>query len=94
MNWRGGSRWRRKIMRKAVAELEQANQQNPQNLYRLSQAYRGQGDYGEGAGVSEEGGGIQFAAGSALCVRSGEGVERGGQGIGKRHWRIGKALKS
>ena len=29
---------------KAVAELEQANLQNPQNLYRLSQAYRGQGD--------------------------------------------------
>ena len=29
---------------KAVAELEQSNQQNPQNLYRLSQAYRGQGD--------------------------------------------------
>jgi tetratricopeptide (TPR) repeat protein len=29
---------------KAIAELEQANQQNPQNLYRLSQAYRAQGD--------------------------------------------------
>ena len=29
---------------KAAAELEQANQQNAQNLYRLSQAYRGQGD--------------------------------------------------
>jgi tetratricopeptide (TPR) repeat protein len=29
---------------KAVAELQQANLQNPQNLYRLSQAYRGQGD--------------------------------------------------
>jgi len=29
---------------KAVAELEKANQQNPANLYRLSQAYRGQGD--------------------------------------------------
>jgi tetratricopeptide (TPR) repeat protein len=29
---------------KAAAELEQSNQQNPQNLYRLSQAYRGQGD--------------------------------------------------
>jgi tetratricopeptide (TPR) repeat protein len=29
---------------KAVAELQQANQQNPQNLYRLSQAYRGKGD--------------------------------------------------
>jgi tetratricopeptide (TPR) repeat protein len=29
---------------KAIAELEQANLQNPQNLYRLSQAYRAQGD--------------------------------------------------
>lgn len=29
---------------KAVAELEQADQQNPQNLYRLSQAYQGRGD--------------------------------------------------
>jgi len=29
---------------KAVAELQQANQQNPQNLYRLSQAYQGKGD--------------------------------------------------
>lgn len=29
---------------KAIAELEQANQQNPQNLYRLSQVYRAQGD--------------------------------------------------
>jgi tetratricopeptide (TPR) repeat protein len=29
---------------KAVAELQQANQQNPQNLYRLSQAFQGKGD--------------------------------------------------
>ena len=29
---------------KAIAELPQANQQNPQNLYRLSQAYQGKGD--------------------------------------------------
>ena len=29
---------------KAAAELEQANQQNPQNLYRLCEAYRGMGD--------------------------------------------------
>jgi tetratricopeptide (TPR) repeat protein len=29
---------------KAIAELQQANQQNPQNLYRLSQAYRAKGD--------------------------------------------------
>jgi tetratricopeptide (TPR) repeat protein len=29
---------------KAAAELEQANLQNAQNLYRLSQAYRGEGD--------------------------------------------------
>jgi tetratricopeptide (TPR) repeat protein len=29
---------------KAVAELSQANQQNPQNLYRLCQAYQGKGD--------------------------------------------------
>lgn len=29
---------------KAVAELEQANLQDPRNLYRLSQAYRGKGD--------------------------------------------------
>jgi tetratricopeptide (TPR) repeat protein len=32
---------------KAVSELEQANLQNPQNLYRLSQAYRAQGDAGK-----------------------------------------------
>ena len=29
---------------KAIAELQQANQQNPQNLYRLSQAFQGKGD--------------------------------------------------
>jgi tetratricopeptide (TPR) repeat protein len=29
---------------KAIAELEQANQQNPQDLYRLYQAYQGKGD--------------------------------------------------
>ncbi len=29
---------------KAIGELEQANLQNPQNLYRLSQAYQGKGD--------------------------------------------------
>ena len=29
---------------KAIAELQQANQQNPQNLYRLSLAYQGKGD--------------------------------------------------
>jgi tetratricopeptide (TPR) repeat protein len=29
---------------KAIAELQQANQQNPQNLYRLSEAYQGKGD--------------------------------------------------
>jgi tetratricopeptide (TPR) repeat protein len=29
---------------KAIAELEQANQQNPRNLYRLGQAYQGKGD--------------------------------------------------
>jgi tetratricopeptide (TPR) repeat protein len=29
---------------KAIAELQQASQQNPQNLYRLSQAYQGKGD--------------------------------------------------
>jgi len=29
---------------KAIAELQQANQQNPQNLYRLCQAYQGKGD--------------------------------------------------
>jgi tetratricopeptide (TPR) repeat protein len=29
---------------KTIAELQQANQQNPQNLYRLSQAYQGKGD--------------------------------------------------
>ena len=29
---------------KAIAELQQANQQNPQNLYRLSQAYQGKSD--------------------------------------------------
>jgi tetratricopeptide (TPR) repeat protein len=32
---------------KAIAELEQANLQNPANLYRLSQAYQGNGDSGK-----------------------------------------------
>ena len=27
-----------------MAELQQANQQNPQNLYRLCQAYQGKGE--------------------------------------------------
>ena len=29
---------------KAVTELEQANQQDPHNLYRLGQAYQGKGE--------------------------------------------------
>ena len=29
---------------RAIAELQQANQQNPQDLYRLCQAYKGKGD--------------------------------------------------
>ncbi len=29
---------------KAIAELQQANQQNPQNLYRMCEAYQGKGD--------------------------------------------------
>lgn len=29
---------------KAISELQQASQQNPQNLYRLAQAYQGKGD--------------------------------------------------
>jgi tetratricopeptide (TPR) repeat protein len=29
---------------RAITELQQANQQNPQNLYRLCQAYQGKGD--------------------------------------------------
>jgi tetratricopeptide (TPR) repeat protein len=33
-----------KDFNKAIAELEQANQQNPVNLYRLSLAYQGKGD--------------------------------------------------
>src|SRR5262249_22788022 len=28
----------------AIADLQEANQQDPQNLYRLSQAYQGKGD--------------------------------------------------
>ncbi len=31
----------------AISELEQANQQDPRNLYRLGQAYQGKGDSGE-----------------------------------------------
>jgi tetratricopeptide (TPR) repeat protein len=31
----------------AIAELQQANQQNPQDLYRLCQAYQGKGDLGK-----------------------------------------------
>ena len=29
---------------KAIAELQQANQQDPRNLYRMGQAYQGKGD--------------------------------------------------
>ena len=29
---------------KAIAELQQANQQNPQDMYRMAQAYEGKGD--------------------------------------------------
>ena len=32
---------------KALAELRQANQQNPENLYRMCQAYQGKGDKGQ-----------------------------------------------
>ncbi len=34
---------------KAIAELQQANNQNPQNLYRLCQAYQGKGDAAKAA---------------------------------------------
>lgn len=34
---------------KSIAELQQANLQNPQNLYRLCQAYQGQGDAAKAA---------------------------------------------
>ena len=34
---------------KAIAELQQANSQNPQNLYRLCQAYQGKGDAAKAA---------------------------------------------
>ena len=34
---------------KSIAELQQANQQNPQNLYRLCQAYQGKGDAAKAA---------------------------------------------
>ena len=44
---------------KALAELQQANQQNPQNMYRMAQAYAGKGDkakaqefYGQAAGFN------------------------------------------
>ncbi len=37
----------RKDYGQALAELEQANQQDPRNLYRLGQAYQGKGDNGE-----------------------------------------------
>jgi tetratricopeptide (TPR) repeat protein len=44
---------------KAIAELEQANQQDPHNLYRLGQAYQGKGEsakargfYGQAAGFN------------------------------------------
>jgi len=37
----------RKDYGQAIAELQQANQQDPRNLYRLAQAYQGKGDSGE-----------------------------------------------
>src|SRR5947207_12688029 len=40
---------------KAIAELEQANLQDPRNLYRLSQAYQVEGDLAKGEEEGEEG---------------------------------------
>ena len=34
---------------KAISELGQASQQNPQNLFRLAQAYEGKGDAAKAA---------------------------------------------
>jgi tetratricopeptide (TPR) repeat protein len=39
---------------KAIAELQQASQQNPQNLYRLSLAYQGKGDNAKAKEFSEK----------------------------------------
>jgi len=39
---------------KAIAELSQANQQNPEDFYRLGQAYRGKGDAAKAAEMSRK----------------------------------------
>ena len=40
----------------AIVELQQANQQNPQNLYRLSQAYAGKGESGKAQEIAAKAG--------------------------------------
>ncbi len=39
---------------KAIAELQQANQQDPRNLYRLSEAYHAEGDSGKAEGFCKK----------------------------------------
>ena len=39
---------------RAIAELQQANQQNPYNLYRMCQAYRGKGDKARAAELCKQ----------------------------------------
>ena len=70
----------------AIKELEQANQQDPRNLYRLGQAYQAKGDKEQRTEVLLRGGRVQFAAGPELRVCSGEGAEDGGrdEGIGTK----------
>ena len=60
---------------KAVAELQQANQQNPYDLYRLCQAYQGKGDKAKAKEYCK-GGGIQFPAAAESCVHPEESRRR------------------
>ena len=58
----------------ALAHLEQANQQDPYNLYRMGLAYEGKGDERQGEGDVPERGGVQPAPDAQLGVRAGEGA--------------------
>ena len=62
----------------AIAELQQANEQNPRNLYRLAQAYQGKGRQHESAGILRSGCWIQSVTAVELCIHSCEGSKDGG----------------
>ena len=62
----------------AISELQQANLQDPRNLFRMSMAYQGKGDTAKSAEYSKKAAGVQFPASVASMRLFGRSAEGGG----------------